>query len=126
MQKHLFEYAIIRIVPRVYREEFINAGVILYCKKAQYLATRFTIQPERILALDAQANIEEITEHLQAYEKIAAGATGGGPIGQLDLPSRFRWLTATRSTIIQSSKIHPGLCDDLDATLHRLHGQLVL
>lgn len=126
MQKHLFEYAIIRIVPRMYREEFINAGVILYCKKAKYLATRFTIQPERILALDAQANIVEITEHLQAYKKIAAGAADGGPIARLDLPSRFRWLTATRSTIIQSSKIHSGLCDQLEETLNRLHEEFVL
>lgn len=126
MQKHLFEYAIIRIVPRVYREEFINAGVILYSKKARYLATRFTISPQRILALHTEADIAEIEEHLRAYEKIAAGAADGGPIAQLDIASRFRWLTATRSTIIQSSKIHPGLCDDLDALLNRLHEQLVL
>lgn len=126
MQKHLFEYAIIRIVPRVYREEFINAGVILYSKKARFLATRFTINPQRILALYAEADIAEIEEHLRAYEKIAAGTVDGGPIAKLDIASRFRWLTATRSTIIQSSKIHPGLCDDLEILLNRLNEQLVL
>lgn len=126
MQKHLFEYAVIRIVPRVFREEFVNVGVVLYSKKEKFLAARFTVDDNRILAVDSAADLEEIRDHLQAYQKIVEGEKTAGPIAQLDIASRFRWLTATRSTVIQSSKIHPGFCSDLPVALEKLHRQLVL
>lgn len=124
--KYLFEYAIIRIVPRVEREEFLNVGIILYCKDRKYLGTKYMLNKERIKALCVEVDCAEIEEHLQSIEKIAKGSKDGGPIAALDLPSRFRWLAATRSTIIQTSKVHPGFCDDPQQTLEKLFTQLVL
>lgn len=124
--KHLFEYAVVRVVPRVEREEFVNVGIVLYCKQQRYLKTRFHLPKERLLALCPSLDMEEVQDYLTAFEKISAGSKEGGPIARLDLPSRFRWLTATRSTVVQSSKIHPGMCDDLDKALEKLFGQLVL
>jgi len=124
--KHLFEYAIIRIVPRVEREEFLNIGIILYCKDRKYLGTRFSLNKQRIAALCAEVDCNEVDEHLQSFEKIARGDKESGGIAVLDLPSRFRWLTATRSTIIQTSKVHPGFTEDPQATLEKLYAELVL
>jgi hypothetical protein len=124
--KHLFEYAIIRIVPRVEREEFLNMGIILYCKDLKFLNTKYTINKERIGALCAEVDCTEVDEHLQSFEKIARGDKDGGPIAALDIPSRFRWLTATRSTIIQTSKVHPGFTESPQATLEKLYSELVL
>ena len=124
--KHLFEYAVIRIVPRVEREEFLNAGVILYCKDKKFLQCLTNIDKEKLRVLCSEIDCNEVDEHLQSFERICKGEKGGGPIAALDLPSRFRWLTATRSTIVQSSKVHPGLCDDPEKTLQKLHEQLVL
>ena len=124
--KHLFEYAIIRIVPRVEREEFLNIGIILYCKDRKYLDTKYTINKERIGALCAEVDCSEVEEHLQSFEMIARGDKEGGSIAALDLPSRFRWLTATRSTIIQTSKVHPGFTENPQATLEKLYADLVL
>ncbi|MGZ3880072.1 MAG: DUF3037 domain-containing protein [Flavisolibacter sp.] len=124
--KHLFEYAIIRIVPRVEREEFLNIGIILYCKDLKFLDTKYTINKERIGALCAEVDCSEVEEHLQSFETIARGNEEGGSIAALDLPSRFRWLTATRSTIIQTSKVHPGFTESPKATLEKLYAELVL
>jgi hypothetical protein len=124
--KHLFEYAIIRLVPRVEREEFLNVGIILYCKDLKFLDTKYIINKERIAVLCAEVDCREVEEHLQSFEKIAKGEKDGGSIAALDLPSRFRWLTATRSTIIQTSKVHPGFCDSARQTLEKLFAQLVL
>jgi hypothetical protein len=124
--RYLFEYAIIRIMPRVEREEFLNVGIILYCRDLKFLNTKHTIAKERINALCAEVDCTEVEEHLQAFEKIAKGQKEGGTIATLDLASRFRWLTATRSTIIQTSKVHPGFCDDPGETLEKLFTQLVL
>jgi hypothetical protein len=125
-ENHLFEYAVIRIVPRVEREEFVNVGVILYCSKEQFLHTVFTLDEARLQALCQKVDVSEVKEHLQAFEQIAQGHPEGGPIAKLDIASRFRWLTATRSTVVQTSKVHPGLCTDPVKTLARLHEQLVL
>jgi hypothetical protein len=124
--KHLFEYAIIRIVPRVEREEFLNVGIILYCKELKFLNTKYIINKERIAALCAEVDCNEVEEHLQSFEKIANGQKDGGAIAALELSSRFRWLAATRSTIIQTSKVHPGFCNDPQETLEKLFSQLVL
>ena len=125
-QKHLFEYAVIRIVPKVEREEFLNAGVILYCASQRFLRTLFTIDEERIKAFCEDINGKELLQNLNALERICKGDTNAGPIAKLDLAGRFRWLTATRSTVIQTSKTHPGFCIDPQQTLDKLYIQLVL
>ena len=125
-ENQLFEYAIIRVVPRVEREEFLNVGVILYCKDMKFLDMRYTIDEKRILNFCKDLDLQELKEHLIAYENICKGNVSGGPIAKLDLPSRFRWLTATRSTIVQSSKVHPGLCKEPAKTLEHLFERLVL
>ena len=125
-ENHLFEYAVIRIVPRVEREEFLNVGVILYCKQQQFLQTMFTIDKERLQAFAGYLDMPALYEHLCAFEKISKGDETAGEIAKLDMASRFRWLTAARSTILQSSKVHPGLCADAMETLTKLHAQLVL
>ncbi len=124
-ENHLFEYAVLRIVPRVEREEFINVGVILYCKKHAFLQTRFTLTENRLLALDPAIDTREIRSHLEALAAISLGKPEAGPIALLDPASRFRWLTAKRSTVVQTSAVHPGLCKDPATTLQRLHEQLV-
>jgi hypothetical protein len=123
--KHLFEYAVIRVVPRVEREEFINVGVVLFCKQQKFLKTAFKLDEDRLRSLCPAIDIADIQSYLNAFEKISAGRIDAGPIAKLDLPSRFRWLTATRSTVVQSSRIHPGMCDDLDEALEKLFLQLV-
>ena len=125
-ENHLFEYAVLRVVPRVEREEFLNVGVILYCPKHKFLQTIFTLDEARLKAIFPGIDITEVRQHLEAFRQIALGSPEGGPIGALDMASRFRWLTATRSTILQTSKVHPGFCSDPAAALQRLHQQLVL
>lgn len=124
--KDVFEYAIIRIIPRVERGEFVNAGVVVYCKKQQFLKALIHPNAQRIQALYKDADIVEIENHLKAFEQICSGNKEAGPIAALDVPSRFRWLTAKRSTIIQASEIHPGLCSDPHAVLEKLFNQLVI
>ena len=125
-ENHLFEYAVIRVVPRVEREEFLNVGIILYCRDQQFLQTKFSLNENRLQAFCALINIDELGEHLLALEKISRGEKDSGPIGRLDMASRFRWLTAKRSTIVQTSQVHPGLCANAGETLDRLYNQLVL
>jgi len=123
--RHLFEYAVIRVVPRVEREEFMNVGVILLCSKQKYLKMIYGVDKERLLALFKDVDMEGVEENLRSFQRISEGGKDSGPIGQLDAPSRFRWLTATRSTVVQTSKVHPGFCLDGDDTLNRLYEQLV-
>jgi hypothetical protein len=124
--KHLFEYAVLRVVPRVEREEFINVGVILYCSSQGFLQVTSEFNEARLLAFAGDTlDLADVRERLRSFERICRGRATGGPIGQLAIASRFRWLTAQRSTIIQTSPVHPGLCEDATATLARLHAQLV-
>jgi hypothetical protein len=125
-ENHSFEYAIIRIVPQVEREEFLNVGVIVYCKHFGFLKMKFSMDYDRLPATFPNADINDIQLHLQAFEQITNGDPKAGPIASLDIASRFRWLTAKRSTVVQSSDVHPGLCNDPAATLEKLHQQLVL
>ena len=125
-EKHLFEYAVIRIVPRVEREEFINVGVILYGKSLKFLDLKYEVNEEKLLHFSDQLDIPEIREYLNAFAQICSGSAESGPIGKLDLPSRFRWLTATRSTIVQSSKVHSGFCDQPEMSLKDLFTKFVL
>ena len=126
MPKHLFEYAVIRVVPRVEREEFINVGVILYCASQKFLGLRYNLDEEKLKAVCKTIDVWELLDRVRGYEKICNGGKDGGPIAQLPIASRFRWLAASRSTIIQMSKIHPGMCADADETLRKLMLQLVL
>jgi|SRR5579875_1331669 len=124
--KYLFEYAIIRVVPRVEREEFLNVGVVVYCKDLKFLRSLHTVNRQRLAALCDKLDCDEIEKHLQSFERICRGETQAGPIAALDMASRFRWLTATRSTVVQTSKVHPGLCDDAEKMLQKLYQQFVL
>ncbi len=126
MPQHVFEYAVIRIVPKAEREEFLNVGVILYCSKQKFLQVQFGLNESKLQTFSADLDIPELKKHLTAIERICLGIKEAGPIGRLDLASRFRWLTATRSTVVQASKVHPGLCTDANETIHRLLAQLVL
>ena len=125
-ENQLFEYAVIRVVPKVEREEFINVGVILYAKKQQFLKMKFNLEDKRLFAFNTETDSRELLKHLLAFERICNGDSGGGPIGKLDIASRFRWLTATRSTVVQTSKVHPGLCINPALALEKLYNELVL
>lgn len=125
-ESNLFEYAVIRLVPRVEREEFLNVGVILFCKRKKFLKVLYTIDENKIHAISDAIDLEEFKDHLWAFNEISLGSKDSGPIGELEVSERFRWLTATRSTILQTSKVHPGLCEDLDKTLEKLYKELVL
>lgn len=125
-ENYLFEYAVIRIVPKVEREEFLNVGVILYCAKPPFLQSMFVINRERLKAFCGEMDVPEVEENLRALERICEGVAEAGPIGKLDIASRFRWLTATRSTVVQTSRVHPGFCKDPGEALVKLFEQLVL
>lgn len=124
-EKHLFEYAVIRVVPCVEREEFINVGVILYCAAQGFLKTVYALNEQRLCSFSDKVDMGELQERLRAFERICAGRREGGTIGSLPIASRFRWLTATRSTVVQTSPVHPGLCADPQQTLDKLYRQLV-
>jgi hypothetical protein len=123
--KHLFEYAVIRVVPRVEREEFLNVGVVLYCADERFLQIMFKINKERLIAFSSQINIDEVEAALCSFRQICAGADNAGPIGKLPVAERFRWLTAARSTVVQTSAVHPGLCNDANEMLIKLFADLV-
>ena len=122
----LYEYAVIRVVPRVEREEFLNVGIILFCKRAKKIIVRFAIDETRLQSFAADLDIEQIRLNLESFVKIGLGMNSGGPIAKFDVPERFRWLTAVRSSVIQTSRPHPGMCVDLDRTFERLFAELVL
>lgn len=125
-QKQLYEYAVIRIMPRVEREEFINVGVVLYCAASGFLQAKYTIDMPRLSAFCGDCDIPEAEEYLMAFSRICRGNGDAGPISKLPAAARFRWLTATRSTIVQTSKVHPGFCDDPGEMLEKLFGDLVV
>ena len=122
----VFEYAVLRVVPRVEREEFVNVGVVLFCRAQHFLQCRCAVPAARVSALAGpQFDFEELEQRLAAFGQICRGQPEGGLIGRLALAERFRWLTATRSTVLQTSPVHPGLTADAAATLARLFGELV-
>jgi len=124
-QQHLFEYAIIRVVPRVEREEFMNIGVILFCQKQKFLHAKYLINENKLKTFSSNLDLIELHEHICSIERICKGKAEAGPIGKLDIASRFRWLTATRSTVVQTSRVHPGFCTDAAETLDKLFSQMV-
>ncbi len=125
-EKNLYEYAVIRVVPMVEREEFLNVGIVLFCKKAKFIKVLHSLNVEKALLFSAETDVEQIQMNLLAFEKVAHGTKDGGPIALMDVPSRFRWLTALRSSVIQASRPNPGLCDDVENTTQRLFEEFVL
>lgn len=125
-EKYLYEYAVIRVLPVVEREEFLNVGIVLFCKKANFIKVHFNIDEAKLNCFLGNVDIEQLRLNLYSFEKIAYGEKDGGPIAAQDIPSRFRWLTAVRSSAIQTSRPHPGLSADLEHTAKRLFEELVL
>ena len=122
---HPYEYAVIRVVPQVEREEFLNVGVILYCPKQGFLKAMYLLDRERFKAFSDKIDFDELDQYLKTWQRICEGGKNAGPIGLLPIASRFRWLTATRSTMVQTSKVHPGFCINAPETLDCLFGKLV-
>jgi hypothetical protein len=125
-EKNLYEYAVIRVVPRVEREEFLNVGIILFCKRAKFIKMLYAVNEAKLMLFSEDFDLEQLELNLSSFQKIAHGGKEGGPIGAFDIPSRFRWLTAIRSSAIQTSRPHTGLCVDLEETAQRLFDELVL
>jgi hypothetical protein len=121
-----FDYAIFRIVPRVEREEFLNAGVILFCLELKYLDARVHVDEARLRALWPELDLDLVRPRLEAVVKICSGAADAGPVARLPLRQRFQWLVAPRSTIVQVSPVHTGICDAPARCLEELFQELVL
>jgi hypothetical protein len=120
-----FDYAVVRVVPRVERQEFVNVGVIVFCLERKYLGARIHIDEQRLRALWPEVDLDLVRQHLQAFPNICEGKPEAGPIAQLSLRERFHWLVAPRSTIIQVSPVHSGLCEAPEDVLDRLFEQFV-
>lgn len=125
-ERHLYEYAVIRVVPRVEREEFLNVGLVLFCKSKKFLQMAYHLDERKLMLLSDEIDMEQLELNLRSFESICKGEKDAGPIAQLDIPSRFRWLTAVRSSVIQTSRPHPGMCCELEETLERLFMEMVL
>lgn len=121
-----FDYAVLRVVPRVEREEFINAAVVVFCLEKRYLDARVALNPERLRALWPDADIDLIRQHLDAIPRICSGDPAAGPIARLSQRERFHWLTSPRSTILQPGPVHTGVCDETGDLLDRLAKQFLL
>jgi hypothetical protein len=124
--KQVYEYAVIRVLPKVEREEFINVGIILFSKKAKYIRMIYKLDAARLNAFSTELDMDLLEESLKSFEKICLGHKDGGTIAQLDIPERFRWLTAVRSSCIQTSRPHPGFSDNMDKSVEKLFEELVL
>ncbi|MEP6906905.1 MAG: DUF3037 domain-containing protein [Pseudoxanthomonas sp.] len=120
-----YDYAVVRVVPRVEREEFINVGVILSCESSRYLEARIELDDARMLALAPGVDLESLRRHLATIPDICRGGADTGPIGLLPQRARFHWLTAKRSSIIQTSPVHMGKCGDMPAILEHLLQRMV-
>lgn len=123
--KHLYEYAVIRVLPRVDREEFLNVGVIVYCATQNFLRAECSLDEQRFRAFGVDVLSDDLKEHLSSVCSICSGDSNSGPIGKLSLGERFRWLTAPRSTVVQTSPVHTGLTNDPEETLKELIKKLV-
>ncbi|WP_339663140.1 DUF3037 domain-containing protein [uncultured Polaribacter sp.] len=124
--KVTFEYAIIRLVPKVEREEFFNIGVLLFSKRKKFLGIKYEINPDKLKAFAPELELADLNNYLQAWKLICDGTPAGGKIGAFEISDRFRWLAACRSTIIQSSKTHPGLCENPSEELQDIFEKYVL
>jgi len=123
---HSYDYAILRAVPLVEREEFLNAGVVLHCPERAFLDCRVNVDERRLRALWPAVDPDVIRQHLEAFPKICAGAADAGPIARLSRRERFQWLVAPRSTIVQVSPVHSGVCGSPETALAEIFRRLVL
>lgn len=121
-----FEYAIIRLVPKVEREEFFNVGVIVFSRAKKYLSVKYHVNAKKLACFNDDVCIDSVNDYLKAWTHVCEGKVAGGVIGKMDLPDRFRWLTASRSTIIQSSVTHSGLCHDPEKVLEEIFESYVM
>ena len=120
-----FDYAVVRVVPRVEREEFVNTGVILHCPAQRFLDCRLELDERRLRALDPAVDLDAIYRQLEALRAVCAGAPDGGPMAHLSPSERFHWLVAPKSTVVQTSPLHAGLCTDPASTLEHLFQTIV-
>jgi hypothetical protein len=118
--REAFDYAVVRVVPRVEREEFVNAGVVVHCRGRDFLRARFALDERRLLALAPDVDLEAVRAHLEAFARVCDGGPAAGPLGDLSPTERFHWVTSPRSTVVQTSPVHAGLCEDPDAALAHL------
>lgn len=121
----IYEYAVIRLVPKVEREEFFNIGLVMFSKKEKFIKVEFYLCPDKFNLMHSKLDYEDIIQNLESFQKIANGDKNGGPIALLDIPERFRWLTAVRSAVVQTSRPHPGKSKDLNITFGKLFEELV-
>ena len=120
-----FDYTVIRIVPRVEREEFINAGVILFCAVKDFLGAKVQFDEARLRALSPDVDLDAVRTHLESIPRICEGGKNAGPIGRMPRKERWHWLVAPKSTILQCSPVHSGVCDDPAASLQKLFDRMV-
>lgn len=121
----IYEYAVIRMVPKVEREEFFNVGLILFSKKEKFIKMKFFLCPEKMALMKSTLQQVQVQQSLHSFERIAHGEKNAGPVAQMEIPERFRWLTAVRSAVIQTSRPHPGKSKNLDQTFDRLFEELI-
>ncbi len=124
-ENKIYEYAVIRLVPKVEREEFFNIGLIMFSKREKYIRFEFHLCTEKFQSMKSKLEFDSISQNLSNFKHVASGEKEGGPIALLEIPERFRWLTAVRSSVIQTSRPHPGKTQDLDGTFDRLFEELV-
>lgn len=124
-EQSAFDYAVVRVVPQVERDEFVNVGVILFCRTRQFLQARIQLDPQRLAALDRTLDLKMVQEHLALIPRICAGGAEVGALGELSQSERFHWLVSPRSTVIQISPVHSGIGDDPQAALDDLFARLV-
>ncbi len=120
-----YDYAVVRVVPRVERGEFLNVGVILFCRTRRFLHTRIALDTHRLSIFAPYVDIDEVKYHLDLLALVCAGGKNAGPIGALSQSERFHWLVAPRSTVVQTSPMHSGLCSDPETTLQMLLDEMV-
>jgi len=120
-----YDYALIRVVPRVERQEFVNAGVIVWCREHDVLEARIALDEARLGALDPSVDVEVVRQHLRSIEVVCQGGAAAGPIGGMSKRERFDWLVAPRSTMIQTSAVHSGRSGNMAATLEHLLDKMV-
>jgi hypothetical protein len=120
-----FEYAVVRVVPHVEREEFVNAGVILWCRAHDFLGARIALDEARLLALAPDADLALVRRYLEAIPRVCAGGPDAGPIGALPRDERWRWLVSPRSTMVQTSPPHVGVCEAPDQAMERILDRVV-
>lgn len=124
-EKHLYEYAVIRVVPRVECEEFLNVGLLLFCKRQKYLRSEIKLNEDKLNLFPTELDLGQLKINLHSFELISKGNKNGGPVAQFEISERFRWLSAVRSSCIQTSRPHCGFSKDLDKTFEMLFKELI-